>query len=147
VLEHSSIQQAHIEARPQTVWELVGDPNRHPEWWPEMLEADCADLEEGCRYRGVVKGPFGAAPHDLLIERLDGCEEISIFCEGTGVTTRFVLTEAQGGTFVEGYFAIEPNSPGMKMIGALIGRRYMRSWLERSLANLKVAAERAPAAQ
>jgi hypothetical protein len=145
-LEHSSIQQAHIEARPETVWDLVGDPNRHPEWWPEMLEADCADLEEGCRYRGVVKGPFGAAPHELLIERLEGCQEISIYCDGTGVTTRFVLTEAQGGTFVEGYFAVEPDSIGMKMIGAIIGRRYMRSWLERSLANLKQAAERAPAA-
>jgi hypothetical protein len=61
------------------------------------------------------------------------------------VTTRFRLTEAQGGTFVEGYFAIEPNSLGWKMIGAVMGRRYMRSWLERSLENLKEAAEQAPA--
>lgn len=128
------------------MWELVGDPNRHSDWWPEMLEADCADLEQGCRYRGVIKGPFGADEHELLIERLDDCHEISIFCDGTGVTTRFRLADAQGGTFVEGYFAIEPNSPGMKMLGALIGRRFMRSWLERSLENLKRAAERPPAA-
>jgi hypothetical protein len=47
---------------------------------------------------------------------------------------------------VEGYFAIEPDSLGMKMIGAVIGRRYMRSWLERSLGNLKQAAEHAPTA-
>jgi uncharacterized protein YndB with AHSA1/START domain len=141
---HSSTQQAHIQAAPMTVWELVGDPNHHPAWWPEMLEADCADLEEGCRYRGVVKGPFGADEHEMLIERLDNCEEVSIRCEGTGVTTRFRLTDAQGGTFVEGYFSIEPESLGMKMIGAAIGRRYMRSWLERSLANLKQAAEQAP---
>jgi hypothetical protein len=144
-VERSSTQQAHILAPPETVWDLVGDPNRHPDWWPEMLETDCADLEEGCRYRGVVKGPFGAEDHELLIERLDGCEEVSIYCEGTGVTTRFRLTEAQGGTFVEGYFAIEPDSLGMKMIGAVIGRRYLRSWLERSLENLKRAAEQAPA--
>jgi uncharacterized protein YndB with AHSA1/START domain len=141
---HSSTQQAHIQAPPTTIWSLVGDPNRHPDWWPEMLEADCADLEEGCRYRGVVKGPFGAEEHEMLIEELDNLEEVSISCEGTGVTTRFRLTEAQGGTFVEGCFSIEPNSLGMKVIGTLYGRRYLRSWLERSLENLKRAAEQAP---
>jgi len=139
---HSSTQQTHIQAPPTAVWELVGDPNRHPSWWPEMLETDCADLEEGCRYRGVVKGAFGADEHEMLIERLENCEEVSIRCDGTGVTTRFRLTEAQGGTFVEGQFAIEPNSIGWRMIGAVVGRRYMRSWLERSLQNLKQAAER-----
>jgi uncharacterized protein YndB with AHSA1/START domain len=142
---HSSTQQTHIQAPPTTVWELVGDPNRHPSWWPEMLEANCADLEEGCRYRGVVKGAFGADEHEMLIERLDNCEEVSIRCDGTGVTTRFRLTEAQGGTFVEGYFSIEPNSIGWRMIGAVMGRRFMRSWLERSLENLKQAAEQTPA--
>jgi hypothetical protein len=105
-----------------------------------MLEVECADLEEGCRYRGVVKGPFGATPHDLTLDRLEDCHEVSIFCEGTGVTTRFVLTEAQDGTFVEGCFTIEPNSIGMKVLGAVTGRRFMHSWLESSLANLKSAA-------
>ena len=138
---HSSTQQSYIQASPLTVWELVGDPNRHPNWWPEMLETDCADLEKGCRYRGVVKGFFGEDEHEMLIERLENCDEISIHCEGTGVTTRFRLTEAQGGTFVDGYFAIEPNSLGWKMVGAVAGRRFMRSWLERSLENLKQAAE------
>ena len=62
------------------------------------------------------------------------------------MTTRFVLADAQGGTFVEGFFTIEPNSIGTKVMGAVIGRRYLRTWLERSLENLKQAAERAPAA-
>jgi uncharacterized protein YndB with AHSA1/START domain len=144
-MDHSSTQQAYIEAPPETVWELVGDPNRHPDWWPDVLEVECADLREGCRYRGVVKGPFRASEHDLVIERLDTCQEVSISCAGTGVTTRFVLTGAQGGTFVEGHFAIEPNSIGTKVVAAVSGRRIMRSWLERSLENLKHVAERAPA--
>ena len=80
-----------------------------------------------------------------MIERLDDCREVSIFCDGTGVTTRFVLTDAQGGTFVEGYFSIEPNSIGTTVVAAVAGRRFMRSWLEQSLANLKQAAEQAPA--
>jgi uncharacterized protein YndB with AHSA1/START domain len=144
-VERSSRQQVHIDAAPEAIWELVGDPNRHPVWWPEMIEVECADLSEGCRYRGVVKGPFRAEEHELTIDRLDDCREVSIYCDGTGVTTRFVLADAQGGTFVEGYFSIEPNSVGVKVIAAVTGRRYLRSWLEQSLANLKQAAEQQPA--
>lgn len=144
-MEYSSRQQAYIDAPPQVVWDLVGDPNHHPSWWPDVIEVECADLREGCRYRGVVKGFLGTDEHDLLLERLDDCHEVSIHCAGTGVTTRFLLTEAQGGTFVEGYFAIEPNSLGMKVVSAVAGRRLMRSWLEQSLENLKRAAEREPA--
>ena len=144
-MDRSSIQQAYIEASPETVWELVGDPNRHPDWWPDVLEVECADLREGCRYRGVVKGPFRAAEHDLVIERLDTCQEVCISCQDTGVTTRFVLTGAQGGTFIEGHFSIEPQTVGSRVVTAVAGRRFMRSWLERSLENLKQVAERAPA--
>jgi uncharacterized protein YndB with AHSA1/START domain len=139
------MQQVHIAATPETIWDLVGDPNRHPLWWPEMIEVECADLTEGCRYRGVVKGPFKAEEHELTIDRLDDCREVSIHCDGTGVTTRFVLTDAQGGTFVEGYFSIEPNSLGTTVIAAVAGRRFLRSWLEQSLANLRQAAEQTPA--
>jgi uncharacterized protein YndB with AHSA1/START domain len=145
-VERSSRQQVYIDAAPEAIWSLVGDPNRHPEWWPDVLEVECADLREGCRYRGVTKGPLRTEEHELLLERLDDCNEVSIRCVGTGVTTRFQLTDAQGGTFVEGYFAIEPNTIGNTMIAAVAGRRIMRSWLEQSLANLKRVAERAPAA-
>jgi uncharacterized protein YndB with AHSA1/START domain len=48
-VQRSSTQQVFIDAPIERVWELVGDPNRHPEWWPEMLEVECADLKEGCR--------------------------------------------------------------------------------------------------
>ena len=49
-------------------------------------------------------------------------------------------TPAQGGTFVEGCFTIEPTSIGMKVLGAVTGRRFMHSWLESSLENLRIAA-------
>ena len=141
----SSTQHAFIDASPHQVWELVGDPNQHPGWWPDVIEAECADIREGCRYRGVVKGVFRTEERELLIENLNDCREVSIFCEGTGVTTRFTLAEAQGGTFVEGHFAIEPNSIGASVFGALAGRRIMSSWLQSSLENLKRAAERSAA--
>lgn len=141
----SSTQQTFVDAPVQAVWDLIGDPGRHPDWWPEWIATECPDPAEGCRYRGVVKGMFGRVEeHDLTIESLDGWREISISCDGTGVTTTFVLAEAQGGTFVEGCFSIEPNSLGMKAVGVVAGRRVMRSWLERSLENLKRAAEAVP---
>jgi uncharacterized protein YndB with AHSA1/START domain len=144
-VERSSTQQTFVDAPVQAVWELVGDPNRHPDWWPKWVATECPDPAQGCRYRGVVTGMFGRdEEHDLLIERLDGWHEISIACDGTGVTTTFVLTEGQGGTFVQGRFSIEPNSLGMKAVGVVAGRRVMRSWLERSLENLKRAAEAVP---
>ena len=144
-MERSSTQQAHIQAPVEVVWDLLGDPNRHPEWWPEMVEVECADLEQGCRYRGVVKGPLGRAEeHELLIEGLEECRQVSIHCDGTGVYTRFFLTEAQDGTFVEGCFGAEPQSVGMKVFGAIAGRRFLRAWLSKSLVALKQAAERAP---
>jgi uncharacterized protein YndB with AHSA1/START domain len=144
-----STQQTHIDAPVDIVWDLVGDPNRHPDWWPRMVDVDCPELHEGCRYRGVVKGIIGADEHELLVERLeletlDGCREVSIFCEGTGVATRFMLTEAQGGTFVEARFSVDPASIGMRALTAVAGRRFLRNWLENSLGNLKAAAERAP---
>jgi uncharacterized protein YndB with AHSA1/START domain len=144
-MEHGSIQQTFIDAPPETIWELVGDPNRHPDWWPGVVDVECADLREGCRYREVVKGFFKPQAHDILIERLDTCQEVCISCQDTGVTTRFVLTGAQGGTFVEGHFSIEPGTVGKKVVTAVAGRRVMRSWLERSLENLKQTAERQPA--
>jgi Polyketide cyclase / dehydrase and lipid transport len=146
-VERSSTQQAHVEAPVEVVWDLLGDPNRHPEWWPSMVEVECAQLEEGCRYRGVVKGPFGDEEHELLVERLDGCREVSIYCDGTGVYTRFKLAEVRGGTFVEGCFGAQPQSLGTKVFAAVAGRRYLRTWLSKSLAALKDAAERAPASE
>ena len=146
-MERSSRQQVHIDAEPEAIWELVGDPNRHPDWWPEMHRGGVRrPAPRAAATAGSSRVRFGLSEHELTIERLDGCREVSIFCDGTGVTTRFVLTDAQGGTFVEGYFAIEPNSIGTTVIAAAVGRRYLRSWLEHSLANLKTAAERAPAA-
>lgn len=144
-MERSSTQQAFIDAAPETVWDLVGDPNRHPLWWPGVVDVECTDLREGCRYREVVKGFLRPQEHDVVIERLDTCQEVCISCQDTGVTTRFVLTGAQGGTFVEGHFSIEPNTVGARVVTAVSGRRFMRSWLERSLENLRYAAERAPA--
>lgn len=145
-MDWSCTQQAHIGAPVETVWALLGDPERHPSWWPEWVAVECPDPSEGCRYRGVVKGMLGRAhEHELEIESLDGCREVRIYCEGTGVYTRFVLAEARDGTFVEGCFGLRPEGGSNRVLNALAGRRVLRSWLSRSLDALRSAAEREPA--
>ena len=54
-------QQVLIEAPVEVVWRLVGDPNRHSEWWPTVVDSECEQLEQGCRYHGVVLNPRGNA--------------------------------------------------------------------------------------
>ncbi|MEX2252528.1 MAG: SRPBCC family protein [Thermoleophilaceae bacterium] len=143
----ASREQTVIDAPIETVWDLIGDPNRHPEWWPMVLDVECSNLEEGCSYRSVQKRPFGGEEeHELTVEKLDGCREILIRCEDVGVYTRFILTEAQGATFVEAEFGAEAKTVGMKVIGALAGRRYLKHWIGQTFDGLREAAAKQPPA-
>ncbi len=40
-------KQAVIDAPVEAIWELVGDPRRHPEWWPKIIEIDRPPLRSG----------------------------------------------------------------------------------------------------
>jgi uncharacterized protein YndB with AHSA1/START domain len=136
-------QQAFIEAPVEIVWELVSDVNRHPEWWPRIVEVECEGLEEGCTYREVVKGPVGREEMDLRVERLEDCKHLAIRCLNTGTFVRMDLTGAQDGTFVDARMGMEPKGVGNRIFDAVAGKRYFRSWLEQTMAALKrVAPER-----
>ena len=140
-------QQALIEAPVTIVWDLVGDPNRHSQWWPTVVDAECEQLEEGCRFRGVVKNPRGKQEdHEFVLERLDDCQEVLIRCVDIGTYTRFQLTEARGGTFVDAEFGNEPQTVGMHVVSTVAGRRILRRWLQETIDALERAAERAAAA-
>ena len=129
------------------VWNLVGDPNRHAQWWPTVVDSECDQLEQGCRYRAVVKDPRGKQEqHEFVVERLDDCHEVLIRCMDIGTYTRFLLTGARGGTFVDAEFGIEPQKLGMHVMSVVAGRRVLRRWLEQSIDALEAAAtSQAPA--
>jgi uncharacterized protein YndB with AHSA1/START domain len=93
-------RQAHIDAPIETAWELVADPNRHPEWIPRVIEVECDEIGQGCTYRRVFKTPVGKDDATVEIEKLVDCHELLVRCLDSGTFTRFVGTEAQGGTFV-----------------------------------------------
>ncbi|HZO58933.1 MAG TPA: SRPBCC family protein [Solirubrobacterales bacterium] len=139
-------RQAVIEAPVQSIWELVGDPRRHPEWYPKVVEVNGERFEEGDQYAQITKDPIGSSRTDFVIERMDDLREIRMVCQTTGMYAHWLLTDAQGGTFVDVEMGMEPRTTSMRMFDAAIGRMYFRRWLEQSLDALRGAANRTPTA-
>ena len=134
--------QAQIDAPVEAIWDLVGDPNRYPEWWPRIIETKCEGIEEGCTYKSVSKGPVGVAEETIAIDRLDDCREIRIRCLDTGSYMCWQLVGARDGTFIDVEFGMEPARLPHKVFDVLTGKRFYRNWLERSLEALRAIAER-----
>jgi uncharacterized protein YndB with AHSA1/START domain len=136
-------QQAFIDAPVSAVWELLVDVDRHPEWWPRVVEVECDGLEAGCTYRQVTQTPFGRDEMNLFVDRFDDSRNLSIHCLSTGTFVRWELASAQGGTFLEGEMGMEPEAFSMKAFDMVMGRRYFRSWLRQTMEALeRVAPER-----
>ena len=137
-----SRKQALIKAPPSTVWELVGDPRRHPEWWPRVIEVRGESFDEGSNYAQVTRSPAGRAETTIRVEQLDDLREIHMRCTDTGTYARWLLTEARGDTFVDVEFGMDPVGFGNRLFDSTFGKLYFRRWLEESLAALEeVAAE------
>jgi len=135
-------QQAFIDAPVERIWQLVSDVERHPQWWPRIIQTECEELAEGCTYREVVETPFGKTEMNLLIDGLDDCRNLSIRCLNTGTFVRFGLTRAQDGTFVDGEMGMDPMGIGNRLFDAVAGRRYFTAWMRETFAALERAAQR-----
>ena len=122
-------QQAFIDAPVEVVWELLKDVDRHPEWWPRVLEVECEGLEPGCTYREVIQTPVGKDEMMLHVDRLEDCKELLIRCVNTGTFVHMLLTEAQDGTFVDARFGMDPGKFQYRIFDLVAGKRYFRGWL------------------
>ena len=139
-------QQAHIDAPLEEVWELVGTPRRHPEWWPRVIEVRGERFEEGDQYAQVTKDPIGGRSEtNFLLERRQDLREIRMTCQLTGMYADWLLTPAQGGTFVEVEIGMQPRRLGDRIFDGALGRIYFRRWTSESLDGLKNALVRAEA--
>jgi uncharacterized protein YndB with AHSA1/START domain len=143
-------QQAFINAPLDVVWQLASDPDRQTEWWPDTITFECVDgeFEQGCRVRNIQKRPWPMPELEttLEVESMIPGKELYIRCMDTGTYTRALLTEGQGGTFVEMEAGNdgEGASLGTKAQVALAGRRLFRRWVEHALEGLRSAAESRP---
>ncbi len=138
----TSRSQALINAPPSRVWDLVGDPRRHPEWWPRVIEVSGERFAEGDNYGQVTRDLTGEVTTMMCIERLEDLREIQMRCAKTGMFARWRLTEARGDTFIDAEFGMEPTGAAGRVFDATLGRLYFRRWLEQSLKALEAAAVR-----
>jgi uncharacterized protein YndB with AHSA1/START domain len=143
-------QQAFIDAPLDRVWKLVSDPERQTEWWPDTITFECidGDFEQGCRVRNVQKRPWPMPELEttLSVESMVPGHELLIRCQDTGTYTRTLLTEGQGGTFVEMEAGNDPKSQSVRMQMAMAGRRLFRRWVDHALEKLRGAAEQSDTA-
>jgi uncharacterized protein YndB with AHSA1/START domain len=131
-------RQAVIDAPVQEVWDLVGDPLRHPDWFPKVVEVNGERFVEGERYAQVTRDPNGKPKQtDFLIERLDNLHEVRLACQASGMYVHWQLTDAQGDTFVEVEMGMQPKGVGNKLFDAVAGRRYFTRWLDQSIDALR----------
>ncbi len=141
-------QQAFIDAPVEVVWRLASDPDRQTEWWPDTIEFECVDgnFEQGCRVRNVNSRPWPMSDLEttLEVDTMAPGKEILIRCQDTGTYTRAVLTEGQGGTFIEMEAGNDPHNLGMRVQMSVVGNRLFRRWVDHAVEQLKGAAEASP---
>jgi uncharacterized protein YndB with AHSA1/START domain len=138
-------EQAHIDAPVEAVWSLVGAPRRYPEWWPRVIEVRGERFEQGDEYVQVTRDPGRNVKTNFLIEQARDLREIRMSCQLTGTYAHWLLTPAQGGTFVELDMGMEPKRFGDHLFDLTMGKWYFRSWSQKSLDALRNAARHEPA--
>ena len=133
-------QQAHFDAPLEAVWSLVGTPRRYPEWWPRVVEVRGERFEEGDEYAQVTTDPVGGkSESNFLLERRHDLRGIRMSCQLTGMYANWLLTAAQGGTFVEVEMGIQPRRLGDRVFDRALGRSYFRRWTNQSVDALREA--------
>jgi uncharacterized protein YndB with AHSA1/START domain len=131
-------EQALIDAPVATVWELVGNPRRYADWLPRVFEVQGERFEEGAEFIQVSRQPLvGRDEAHFLIDELDELREIRMHCTVSGMFVHWQLTEAQGGTFVEAAFGMDPLRRRDRVIDFTVGRRFFRRWLTEAVEGLK----------
>jgi uncharacterized protein YndB with AHSA1/START domain len=135
-------EQALVDAPVSTVWELVGNPSRYPEWLPRVFEVQGERFREGAEFVQVSKQPFGRNEAHFLIDSVDELREIRMHCTISGMFVHWQLTEAQGGTFLTAAFGMDPLRRRDRLVDLTVGRRFFRRWLSEAVEGLKSAVGR-----
>jgi uncharacterized protein YndB with AHSA1/START domain len=134
-------EQAVLDAPVSEVWELVSDLRRYPEWFPRVFEIQGERFEEGADFVMLSQQPLvGRDEARFLIDRMDELREIRMHCTVSGFFVHWQLTDAQGGTFLDAEFGMDPIRKRDRVLDFAAGRRFLRRWLTDAVAGLKRAA-------
>jgi uncharacterized protein YndB with AHSA1/START domain len=157
-LVHDSVR-ARIAASPETIYALVSDVTRTPEFSPEIVEVRWLDGATGptvgARFKARNKMPnrptFSNKPVVTVVEPPTTFAFSRTEPFGGTVEWRYDFTADGDGTFVtESYTVTKPVSRiGWFIIGTLFGRKDrqtdLRAGMTTTLERLRVVAERQPA--
>jgi hypothetical protein len=83
---------------------------------------------------------MGVVETNVSVERLEDCREMTLRCLDTGTYAHWLLAGAQGGTFIDVEFGLDPKTTRTRALDMVAGRRYVRRWLEESIDALRTAA-------
>jgi hypothetical protein len=135
--------QAFVPAPVPDVWELVGHPARHPEWWPELVEVQGERFGRGCSYCHVTQDERGLSEMTLIVERVTDLKELAVRCAENGLYMRWLLSDAQGGTLVDAEFGIDPTEASAPTLDfdPAAAKAELERWLRASLDGLVRADE------
>lgn len=136
-------RQGLIEAPIEVVWELVGNPERYPEWASEVIEVTgVATLEEGATFEQRTRTPAGKSTTTFVVDDLEEMREIKLRCLSSGYYSHWLLTEARGETFAEVEIGMDPKHLGYRAYDTLVGRRWYRRLVDDSLSSVAEVAKR-----
>jgi hypothetical protein len=134
-------EQAVVDSPISTVWELVGDPRTYPEWLPRVFETQGEQFDEGAEFVQVSRQPlFGNTEAHFFVDRREELRELRMHCTISGMFIHWQLTEAQGGTFLNAVFGMDPLRPRDRLADITVGRRFFSRWLAEAVDGLKSAA-------
>jgi Polyketide cyclase / dehydrase and lipid transport len=130
--------QAHFDAPLDDVWALVGNPATYPEWWPVAVEIRGQTFEVGDVYTQVVGIAGLRREYSRIIDRREEFKELSWHCPTTGGFQHWLLTDAQGGTFVDMEMGIkDPEDARFGLFDKTVGRWFIKHWAEQAIDGLR----------
>lgn len=132
-------QQGLIEAPVEEVWEVISNPENFPKWNDNTTAVTGLPTEivKGSTYRETGRGPLGEVTTTFEVEELDDLREIKLRCQTSGYYSHWLLTEAQGNTFVEVELGIEPPSLRAQAFRITHNKRFLRRMAEGTLDGLR----------
>ena len=139
-------EQTLIQAPVGSVWELVGDPTRYPEWASNVVAVTgLAELAEDETFEQITRVPLSGDKTTIFeIEKLDDLHEIRLRCNTSGYYSHWVLTPAQEATFAEVEIGVEPTAPTHRLYFGALGKRYMRKLVLEAVDGVRRAVDPEP---
>jgi uncharacterized protein YndB with AHSA1/START domain len=129
--------QVHLDAPLDEVWALVGNPATYPDWWPVAVEIRGEKFEVGDPFTQVLRVAGRRLEYIRIIERREELKELKWHCPTTGGFQHWLLTSAQGGTFVDMEMGIHPPALRYELFDKTVGPRVIKRWAEQAVDGLR----------